>query len=151
MNDVAGAASALVQLPDGSQIEVGKGSDRLLLMGDVLDPETRTFPIVWEVANPDRRFKVGLLLGIQVFNAQTVQGLAVPDAAVFREENKAIVYVHAAGETFDRRIVETGPKDGGLIQILKGLSEGERVVVEGGYEVALAARASSGSGEGHVH
>ena len=151
LNDVAGAASALVQLPDGSQIEVGKGSDRLLLMGDVLDPETRTFPIVWEVANPDRRFKVGLLLGIQVFNAQTVQGLAVPDAAVFREENKAIVYVHAAGETFDRRIVETGPKDGGLIQILKGLSEGERVVVEGGYEVALAARASSGSGEGHVH
>ena len=151
LNDVAGATSALVQLADGSQIEVGKGSDRLLLMGDVLDPETRTFPIVWEVANPDRKFKVGLLLGIQVFNAQTVQGLAVPVSAVFREENKAIVYVHAAGETFDRRIVETGPEDGELIQILTGLSEGERVVVEGGYEVGLAARASSGSGEGHVH
>ena len=151
LNDVVGATSALVQLADGSQIEVGKGSDRLLLMGDVLDPETRTFPIVWEVANPDRKFKVGLLLGIQVFNAQTVQGLAVPVSAVFREENKAIVYVHAAGETFDRRIVETGPEDGELIQILTGLSEGERVVVEGGYEVGLAARASSGSGEGHVH
>ena len=147
---MAGATSALVQLADGSQIEVGKGSDRLLLMGDVLDPETRTFPIVWEVANPDRKFKVGLLLGIQVFNAQTVQVWPFQFLPFFARKTKRL-FTFTLPERHLTEDCRTGPEDGELIQILTGLSEGERVVVEGGYEVGLAARASSGSGEGHVH
>ena len=151
VNDVQGARDAQVRLPDGSSITVGETNGRLLLVGDVLDPETRTLPIVWEVANPDRILKVGLLLEIQLFTSETVQSLAVPASAVFREDNKSVVYVHAAGETFDRRIVGTGIEDSGLVQILAGLSPGERVVVEGGYEVGLAGRSTGDIGEGHVH
>lgn len=145
------AGRALARLPDQTAIEVGKAGDRLLLIGGVVDPETRTFPIVWEVANSNWKLKVGLLLEIQVFTAEEVDTLAVPVSAVFREENKSIVYVQVAGETFDRRIVETGAQDEKLIQIRSGVSRGERVVVEGGYEVGLAARSTSGAGEGHVH
>jgi membrane fusion protein, heavy metal efflux system len=151
VDDIQGAGDAEVRLPDGSSIAVDKTNGRLLLVGDVLDPETRTLPIVWEVANPYHVLKVGLLLEIQLFSSETVQGLAVPASAIFREDNKSVVYVHVGGETFDRRIVETGVEDSGMVQILTGLSPDERVVIEGGYEVGLAGRSTEGAGEGHVH
>ena len=151
LSDVRDVTGARVVLPDGTTLEVSRGRDRLLLKGDVVDPDTRTFPIVWEVANSDRKLKVGLLLEIQVLTTEEVGTIAVPSSSVLREENKSIVYVQVAGETLDRRIVETGLQDGELIQIRAGLSLGDRVVVDGGYEVGLAALSTYGAGEGHVH
>lgn len=145
------SGSALLRLPDETTMEIGEESDRLLLIGDVVNPETRTLPVIWEVANEDRRLKVGLLLEIGVFTTDQKNVLAVPSTAVLREENRSVVYVHVAGETFDRRIVETGLEDDGLAEIQTGLSSGERVVIEGAYEVGLAARSTGGAGEGHVH
>lgn len=145
------AGRAQVRFPDNTTIEVGGTGDRLFLVGDVIDPETRTLPITFEAPNPDRRLKIGMVVGVQVFTVDERNALAVSSSAVFREENKSIVYVQVGGETFDRRIVETGLQDGELIEIRAGLSPGERVVVEGGYEVGLAARSTSGAGEGHIH
>ncbi len=62
-----------------------------------------------------------------------------------------MVYVHVGGETFERRIVQIGIRDRGLVQILSGLSPGERVVIEGGYDVGLAAHSSGLPAEAHVH
>ncbi len=88
---------------------------------------------------------------VHIRTGEQVRTLAVPGSAIFQEDNKSVVYAHADGETFDWRIVQTGMEDRGLVQILSGLSLGERVVVEGGYEVALAARTSGLPAEGHVH
>ncbi len=148
----AGAPTrAAVRLPGGEAIETGARGSRLLLIGEVVDQRTRTLPVVWAVDNPDRRLKIGMRVELDLFLGQEVDTLAVPSTAVFEEDNKKVVYVHAAGETFDRRIVRTGVEDRGYVQILEGLSVGERVVVEGGYEVALAARSTEGAAAGHVH
>jgi len=54
--------------------------------------------------------------------------LAVPLRAVSRDQGKSVVYVLQAG-TPVRRVVKTGWKDAGWIEILSGLAEGERVVI----------------------
>lgn len=145
------ATGAAIRLSGGSEMEAGPKNARLLLIGEVVDPETRTLPMVWEIQNTARQLKIGMLAEVDIFTGEELETRAVPSSAVFEEENKKVVYVQAAGETFDRRIVQTGIEDKGFIQILEGLSAGERVVVEGGYEVGLAARSTESAGEGHVH
>jgi cobalt-zinc-cadmium efflux system membrane fusion protein len=130
--------------------EITEQNGRLLTIGEVVDPLTRTIPVVWEVSNAERLLKVGMLVQVHIRTGEEVKTLAIPESAVFQEENKSVVYVHVAGETFERRIVQIGIRDRGLAQILSGLSPGERVVMEGGYEVALASR-STGLPEAHVH
>ncbi len=149
---VAATRGASVKVLGLVPFEITEYNGRLLMIGDVVDAQTRTIPMVWEISNPGRRLKVGMLVQVRIRTGEQVKTLAIPDSAVFQEENKSVVYVQVAGETFGRRIVQTGIKDRGLVQIVRGLSAGERVVIEGGYEVGLAARSTNlPTGEGHVH
>lgn len=142
---------ASMEVPGLLPFEITEPSGRLLTIGEVVDPQTRTIPIIWEFANPERLLKIGMLVRVHIRTGEQVRTLAIPGSAIFQEDNKSVVYAHASGETFDRRIVQTGIEDRGLVQILSGLSLGERVVVEGGYEVALASRSSALPAEGHLH
>jgi RND family efflux transporter MFP subunit len=127
-------------------------SNSLVMVGNVVDEHTRTIPVIWEVSNMGRQLKIGMLASLDISTGDEVESLAIPASAVFLEENKNIVYVQGGGETFVRRIVTTGIKDREWVQILDGLEEGERVVVTGGYEVALASRSTDSLADhGHAH
>ncbi|MBU1982934.1 efflux RND transporter periplasmic adaptor subunit, partial [bacterium] len=61
-------------------------------------------------------------------------------------------FVQVSGETFARRLLKTGIVDGDYVEVLSGLTEGERVVSEGAYKVKLASLgASDAIGHGHAH
>ena len=136
----------------GSELNLSPENSRLVGVGDLVDVETRTIPIIWSVTNDGRDLRIGMRVEVEVFGRDAIVSLVAPRSALLREENKTIVYVHVSGETFDRRIVETGMADGAVVQILKGLSVGERIVIEGAYEVSLASRSAGlPAGEGHVH
>jgi membrane fusion protein, heavy metal efflux system len=94
---------------------------------------------------------MGALGQLELQTGGTMTALAVPSSAVLLEENRSVVYVQLGGETFERRIVTTGIQDREWIEILSGLEEGERVVTEGAYDVALAARSTEVPEHGHVH
>lgn len=144
-------SGATVRL-SGRQTPLELQSSSLVAIGEVVDPETRTIPVIWEVSNPRRELKIGMLTRLDIGTGQGVETLAVPESAVFLEENKDIVYVQVGGESFVRRIVTTGIEDRGWIEILDGLEAGERVVVTGGYEIALVSRSVEGAAaHGHVH
>ena len=59
--------------------------------------------------------------------------LAVPVSAVLDSGTRKIVYVEKERSTFEPREVTCGPRAGGYFPVLKGLSEGERVVTRGGF------------------
>lgn len=69
------------------------------------------------------------------------QSLAVPESAIVDEGDDYVVFVQLAGETFEERSVETGRRAGGFVQILSGLSSGDRVVTKGADAVAEAQHA----------
>lgn len=151
IGQITSRSSATVK-PSGGQTSFELHSNRLIMVGDVVDPRTRTIPVIWEVSNPGRQLKIGMLTRLDIGTGQEVETLAVPESAVFLEENKDIVYLQAGGESFVRRIVTTGIADRGWVEIVDGLEEGERVVVTGGFEIALASRSLEGAAaHGHVH
>lgn len=62
--------------------------------------------------------------------ADAVPRLWIPSAALRTDGGTPVVFV-ARGDTVERRAVTTGLEDGGDVEVLAGVSAGERVVVEG--------------------
>ena len=120
-------------------------------IGGVVDPQTRTVPFVFELENPERRLRVGMSVRAHVLSAEPFSALAVPVAAVVSDGGQDVVYVQVGGESFDRRIVELGPRDGPSVEIKSGLRTGEHVVARGAYAVKLASSSTEPPASGHAH
>ena len=54
--------------------------------------------------------------------------LRIPDAAVWRVGQVETVFVVGEGDVLQRRFVQTGRRPNGAVEVLAGLSEGERIV-----------------------
>jgi cobalt-zinc-cadmium efflux system membrane fusion protein len=61
--------------------------------------------------------------------------LAVPAAAIQSVDGKPTVFVRQSPTIFEVRTVSSGSEEGGWVEILDGLSEGEEVVSEGSFEL----------------
>ena len=125
---------------------------RLVSVGSVIDPDNRTLPVRFAVANPDRALKVGMLAAGHLLVGDPVAGVAVPATAVQDEDGLPVVYVKVGGEAFLRRVVELGPSDGSWTIITAGVAAGEQVVTTGAYQVKLASLGDAEiSDHGHPH
>jgi cobalt-zinc-cadmium efflux system membrane fusion protein len=131
-------------------LEVGKNA-RLVAFGGMVDPATRTVPVIFEFDNPQARLRAGTNINASVYTGRSVQGVAVPASALVDDNGTPVVYVLRNGESFERRMVTTGPRDGDWIAVQSGLDAGERVVTLGAYQVRLAATAPAAIGHGHAH
>ena len=69
---------------------------RLLSVGAMVDPTTRTVPLLAETPNPDGALKLGMFVRIVLDTAQAEQVLTVPRSAVVVIEGKTGVFVPAA-------------------------------------------------------
>jgi RND family efflux transporter MFP subunit len=105
---------------------------RLSLVGDAVDPVTRTVEGRVEIANPGRRLKAGMFVEASA-SAGERRALVVPEAAVQDDEGRPIVFVKTGERTYVRRAVETGARFPGFVEVLKGLAEGETVVTSGSF------------------
>ena len=144
----SGATGASFRV-EGSPATHRTGS--VVSVGDVIDPESRTLPVILRVDNADRRLKVGMLARARLFVGDSVAGPAVPNEAVRDEEGLKVAYVETGGESFERRILELGPTDGRWTVVRSGVSPGERVVTEGAYQVHLASTGGDEAAAGHGH
>lgn len=130
-------------------LELGREA-RLVAVGGAVDPARRSVPVVIEFDPGALRVPVGLAVRARLHLGAGRQTLAVPAQAVLDEGGSRVVYVMTGGETFERRLVETGVTDGEWVEILAGLDAGSRVVSRGAYRVRLAAGATE-VGHGHAH
>lgn len=107
-------------------------SGRLTLIGDEVDPETRTVEGRVEIANPGRRLKAGMYVEGAAAAGER-RALVVPETAVQDDEGRAIAFVRTGERTFARRAVKVGERFGGLVEVLEGLAAGEEVVTSGAF------------------
>lgn len=124
---------------------------RVVALGSMVDPGTRTVPLVYEFDNPGSRLAVGAFARVRAWTGEVDQGPTVPVSALVEEGGLDVVYVQVTGESFERRTVRVGIRDRDLVRVLDGLKTGERVVTRGAYLVRLAASSSSIPAHGHAH
>ena len=125
--------------------------DRLVAVGRVLDPDARTVPIIYELADPDRRLAIGQAVSLRVFVSAAIEAITVPDSAIVDDAGQPVVFVQVAGERFGRRAVELGNRESGLVQITGDVAPGERIVVRGAPFIRLAALSPQVPVHGHTH
>ena len=94
-----------------------------------IDPVTRSVAIRAELPNEDRLLRPGMLLTLNLVRDRR-QGLMVPEAALIPEGDRQYLYRLVDG-TVERIEVDIGARRPGIVEITRGLEEGDRVVVEG--------------------
>ena len=81
-----------------------------------------------------------------------VEHVVVPRTALVEEMGNFFVFVQHTPVSFEKREVQAGATDGLLVQVLKGLAHGERVVTKGGVSLKLSQGAAAlDPHAGHVH
>jgi membrane fusion protein (multidrug efflux system) len=101
----------------------------------VVDPATRAVTVRARLPNPDRRLRPGMMLTVGIETAPRLS-LSVPELAIVGEGERRFVFVLGEGNRARRTEVRTGIRSGGRVEILEGLSPGQRVITEGVVKVA---------------
>lgn len=99
-----------------------------------IDPITRAVQVRAKIDNPEYQLRPGMLLKV-VVEKQVLNTLVIPETALVPIEDKQYVYVVDAENKAKRTEVKLGERKPGLAQVVLGLSEGQKVVVEGTLRV----------------
>jgi membrane fusion protein, heavy metal efflux system len=150
VHQAPGASYRLAAYPDRIT-PILAGGGRLVDVGAVVDPDTRTVPIRYEVPNPEGMLRVGMFADLLVETNRKQTALAVPKDAVVDEGGEVVVYLQRGGETFERRRVEVGIRDANQVEIRNGLAAGDRVATKGAYTIRLSTMSSAIPAHGHAH
>ena len=124
---------------------------RAVAVGEVVDPATRTVQVRYDLDNRGQRLPVGRNVRLRLFTGEARALPAVPDSAVVDDGGRPVVFVQTGGESFERRAVLLGNREGGYVHVLEGVEPGERVVSRGAYLIRLAAMSTQIPAHGHVH
>ena len=125
---------------------------RRLSVGTVVDPRTRTVPVVYEVtASAASRVTFGQIAEAHVPLEGLERGVSLPSSAILDDNGMPVAYVQIGGEEFERRVLTLGPTDGVHVLVRDGVREGDMVVTTGAYQVRLASLSGNEFAGGHAH
>jgi RND family efflux transporter MFP subunit len=112
---------ATVRVRIGFEPSTGSGAPRVQSSGEQLDPRIL----------PDMGVKVSFLNERPTAAASAPRArLVVPSSAVRTADGRSIVFV-LKDDRIERRAISVGPPVGDQVEVLSGVSAGERVVVDG--------------------
>lgn len=97
-----------------------------------LDPGSRTLKVRFECPNPELRLKPAMYVDVSV-DVESAEGVVIPESAVLDSGERQIVFVETAANRFEPRVVRTGLRSEGRVQVLSGLGTGEAVVTRANF------------------
>jgi cobalt-zinc-cadmium efflux system membrane fusion protein len=132
-------AASTVEAGQSVEIEVpALGGTRLtgkiVYVGATVQAETRTVAIRTQVDNANRSLKPQMLATMYI-SAAPKKVLALPAAAVVRENDRDHVFVQAGDQQYRLTPVELGPQSNGVRPLLQGVKEGTEIVVDGAFHL----------------
>ena len=123
----------------------------LVSVGRIMDPQTRTVPVVFDISATSQRLVYGQLAEAFIPMGAEAYGIVIPNAAIIDDNGTDVAFVQTGGETFERRILMLGPTDGVRTVVQAGIAPGEMIVVKGAYQVRLASMSGNEFAGSHVH
>ena len=146
----AGIAFELPGVDAPIDVVVGTNG-RLVGRSSVIDPVTRSVPVIFALSTPDPRINLNQKVEARVYTGERREALSVPTTAVIDDAGQRVVYVMRGGESFSRVPVRLGLRDGDRYEVFEGLKAGDRIVAKGAMQVRLAAATPEAMGHGHAH
>lgn len=104
-------------------------------VADTVDPDSHTVEVRGELANPEGLLRPEMFGQIRHVDALS-KSAVVPLAAVLQGEGEPYVYREVSPGAFEPVEVALGVRREGRVAVLRGLSVGDRIVVDGGVLLA---------------
>lgn len=114
------------------------------LIEPTANAQTRTVPVHVHVANPGMRLRPGMFVRAKFVSRGERDTLLVPRSAVLETGTRKLVYVAKADGVFESREVEVGAPSEDAYPVLRGVKEGEKVVMAGNFLIDSQTRLSGG-------
>ena len=108
--------------------------------GNYIDPNNRSYRVKIPVPNSSEKIKPNLTARVKINDYTSADAVLIPQS-VISENASGDQYVYVVKESesdvteVNRRIIETGLSQDGLVEVTSGLSAGMSVVVEGARSV----------------
>ncbi|MQA23167.1 efflux RND transporter periplasmic adaptor subunit [Rugamonas rivuli] len=109
-----------------------QASGKITYVGSLLGEQTRTAKARVALANPDRAWRPGLFVSVDVLSGRAAAAVAVAADAIQTVDDKPVVFVRVAGG-FRAQPVVAGRSDGRLTEIVKGLQAGAQYAAAGSF------------------
>ncbi len=103
---------------------------RVEKINSALDLSTRTLQAEIYILNSDRSLKPGMFANVEVVLLEKPQTLVIPREAVIEAGGEMSVFVVEGKQAF-RKPITLGYEQDRLVEVLKGLNEGDQVVIKG--------------------
>jgi cobalt-zinc-cadmium efflux system membrane fusion protein len=106
-------------------------SGRVIAVGEVLDPDTRSTKVRIVLPNPEGRYRPGMYATVN-FLGHPEDVVTVPTSALVQIGGAAFVFEQIGPGEYRPVAVEPGPQSSGRTEIRRGLAPGTAVVAENG-------------------
>jgi len=106
---------------------------------------------VYAQVNEEVDMPEGSLTEVQIAMGNAKKSITIPVNALLEDYGSYSVIAQLSGESFERRPVKIGKRNGENVEILNGLETGEMVVTQGAYQVKMASMSGSTPAHGHEH
>jgi len=113
----------------------------LTLIDNQVDVATGTIHLKAQFDNADEPLWPGEFVSARIVLATREDAVTVPEQAVMQGPNGSYVYVLKDDDTAQRRAVEIAATQEGVAVVSRGLTAGERIVLEGQYRLTDGAKA----------
>lgn len=95
-----------------------------------IDPDTRTFKCNLVLDNPDLKFRPGMFVKADLVIARKDSAIVVPKDIILSKQRGKTVYIVERGAARER-VIETGLENPYEVEVVKGLTVNDRLVVKG--------------------
>ena len=104
---------------------------RMTFVDNEIDPNSDTIRGHATFSNPDHVILPGMFARARLFGAGEHEAVMIPDVAVVADQARKLVMVLGKGNVVEARVVQLGPIVDGLRVVREGLSQDERIIVNG--------------------
>ena len=110
---------------------------RLVSTAQVVNTENQAQKVVFEVRDPNGKFKIGENVRVLKYGSSRIAQLVVPTAAITDVNGKPAVFIKDKAEQFSISFIQKGESNAIYTAIVEGVVAGERVVTENIYQMKM--------------
>ncbi|NPV10413.1 MAG: efflux RND transporter periplasmic adaptor subunit [Ignavibacteria bacterium] len=106
---------------------------KVIYIGQVVDEHTRTIKIRAEIQNTASKLKPNMFGEMLIPISSEAKGIVIPSESVIKDNNESYVFVVENDSTFRKQIVQIGVELNQMVEVIKGLKPGDKVVTKGAF------------------
>lgn len=138
-------------LHDNKTYTLEQLNGKVISFGRNTNKDNFLIPVNLQIDNKGS-FVPGSFVEIYLKTLTNIHALTIPNTALLEEHGSYFVFVQITPELFEKREVKPGASDGLKTEILKGITQNERIVTRGVILIKLAqATGTLDAQSGHVH